>query len=124
VITTLKLAGLSAILSAGLVSGFAGTEPKVGSTQGKLFYDRVGDTPTATAPISAASARLAYVDVNTAAKGDSVRVWPDLRCMDEAGVSCAVRLDATRRPATEMREPAAAVSTLVRDAGATAVATR
>lgn len=41
-ITTLKLAGLSALLSAGLVSGFDPTMPEAGpAVAGKIYLDRV-----------------------------------------------------------------------------------
>ncbi len=43
----LKLAGLSAMLSAGVVTGFSGPDQKLGAEPTKVFYDRVPEGPSA-----------------------------------------------------------------------------
>ena len=109
VITTLKLAGLSAMLSAGLVTGFSGQDQQLApAVSGKVFYERVTDAPLA-ASIALASARgsLARVDVNVGAKSDL------LRGPGEASPSRT----------SEVRT-AANVSTLVRNGSARALAAR
>jgi hypothetical protein len=44
-ITVLKLAGVSAALSAGLVAGLDGAAPAGPGPSAKVYYDRVGDYP-------------------------------------------------------------------------------
>ena len=129
VITTLKLAGLSAVLSAGLVTGFSGPEQKLGAEPAKVFYDRVSD--------GAASARvtlafvdpraLVPVDVNSAAKGDRTRTRQDVRCTDGAwllvAADCLPNFDASPATTSELRGTGN-VSALVRDGGNRAFASR
>ena len=71
-ITTLKLAGLSALLSAGLVTGFSAPEEKLGAEHAKVFYDRVSeDAPSARLTLASVDPRaLLPVEVNRAAKAD------------------------------------------------------
>ncbi len=66
-ITAIKIAGLAALLSTGLVTGLHGfaAAPAAGSG-GKLYADRLSDGPAAPAILATAS----LADVNGAAKGD------------------------------------------------------
>jgi hypothetical protein len=129
VITTLKLAGVSALLSAGLVTGFPiqGPQPAPASS-GKLFQDRVTDgiSVAAVAPVSAGS-KLARIDVNAAAKSDRVRTRPEIRCTDGAWVlvpaDCVPNFDASSARTSEVRT-SANNSSLVRDGGARVLASR
>ncbi len=118
VITTLKLAGISAILSAGIVSGFPGAERGADHPAGKLFYDRAGDPSPATFSFAAADPRaLRSVDVNKSAKGDRGRVDGGARCTDQAWLlaagDCRPNFDLSSGRTAELRT-ADNVSTLVR----------
>lgn len=106
VITTLKLAGLSAILSAGLVSGFSGPDGKLDAAPAKLFYDRADGSSPATVTLAAHDPRLhAAPDVNRDAKGHRVR--PDIACTDGArllaAADCVPNLDGAGAQASEVR---------------------
>ena len=85
-ITILKLAGLSAVLSAGLVTGFSGPEHGQPTGSAKVFYDRLSDGG-APSPVTLAAVdprALVPADVNTAAKGDRARARHDSPCGDGA----------------------------------------
>lgn len=85
-ITILKLAGLSAVLSAGLVTGYTGPEQKLGTEPAKIFYDRVQDGATSARVTLASADPRAFgpVEVNISAKGDRARAGRDVRCSDTA----------------------------------------
>ena len=128
-ITILKLAGLSAALSAGLVTGFTGPEQKLGTEPAKLFYDRVEDGATS-ARITLASAdprALVPVDVNISAKGDRARTGRDVRCTDTTWLllpaDCVPNFDASSSTTSEVRS-SGNVSFLVRAGGTRTVASR
>jgi hypothetical protein len=129
VITTFKLAGVSALLSAGLVTGYPATAPQPApASGGKMFYERVTDAPTvaAVAPASTAG-KLARIDVNSAAKSDRVRTRPEIRCTDGAWVlapaDCVPNFDASSARTSEIRT-SANLSSLVRDGGPRTLASR
>ena len=117
VITTLKLAGLSAVLSAGIVTGYSGQEQKPGAQRAKVFYDRVSDdaAPARVALASAEARALAPVQVNSAAKGDRARSRQDVLCTEGARLTadCVPGQEASSGPAIELRG-AGNVSALVR----------
>ena len=127
VITTLKLAGLSAVLSAGLVTGFSGPEQKLGAEPAKVFYDRVSDGAVSARVTMADPRALAPVDVNWAAKGDRTRTRQDVRCTDGAwllvAADCLPNFDASPATTSELRGTGN-VSVLTRDGGNRAFASR
>ena len=70
-ITTLKLAGLSAVLSAGLVGGMSDPGTKAYPGGAKEFYDRVDGNPSSPSvgPMQVSRRTGATEAVNAAAKG-------------------------------------------------------
>lgn len=69
-ITSLKLAGMSAVLSAGLLAGFPAIEAQQAANSTKLFQDRLGEGGLA---VSAVSASLPTDIVDRSAKGDRLK---------------------------------------------------
>jgi hypothetical protein len=67
-ITTLKLAGMSAILSAGLLSGFTAPDAQLSAAPSKVYQDRLGESSATFSTISASHAATEMVD--RSAKGD------------------------------------------------------
>ena len=128
VITTLKLAGLSAVLSAGLVTGFPGAEQAPAPQPGKVFYDRVQDGAAPATFLASVDPRaLAPVDVNRADKGHPIRAGEEARCTDGAWLllpaNCVPSFDLLSGRTTELRR-SGNVSILVRDAAPGALASR
>ncbi|NNM71867.1 hypothetical protein [Enterovirga aerilata] len=127
-ITTLKLAGISALLSAGLVTGFSGPEQRVPAPSGKIFHDRAGDSAAASVALASIDPRaLATVEVNRTGKTDRVRTREDVRCTDAAWLlvpaDCAPNFDASPARTVELRAPGN-VSSLIRDGEVKALASR
>jgi hypothetical protein len=129
VITTLKLAGLSAVLSAGLVSGITAPEQRLSSGSGKLFHDRVSDG-LSTAPFTFASTdhrAIAPVQVNAAGKAHRVRTRQEVRCTDQAWLlvpaDCVPRFDASSARTSEVRS-SGNVSALIQGGALRALASR
>jgi hypothetical protein len=128
-ITTLKLAGLSAVLSAGLVTGFTAPEQKLGTEPAKIFYDRVMDgAPSARMTLAAIDTRaFVPVEVNTLAKGDRARTGRDVRCTDMAWLlvpaDCVPNFDPSSASTSEVRKPGN-VSALIREPASRTYASR
>jgi hypothetical protein len=128
VITILKLAGLSAVLSAGLVTGFPGAEQAPAPQPGKVFYDRVQDGAVPTTVLASIDPRaLAAVDVNRSDKAHRIRTGDELRCTDHAwllaAANCAPSFGLSSGRTSEVRSPGN-VSVLIRDAAPGALASR
>lgn len=118
-ISTLKIAGLSALLSAGLVTGMDTKAPAPLSE--KPFQDRLHAEPlTSSVRLSYAgpAAAPAIVTVDAGAKGD--RLVPS--CRQDASSGCQVGRRGA--PATELRDELVTTSILVRTARPVATASR
>ena len=127
-ITILKLAGLSAVLSAGLVTGFPGAEQAPAPQPGKVFYDRVQDGAAPTTVLASVDPRaLAVIDVNRSDKGHRISAGEEVRCTDGAWLlvpaNCTPSFDVSSGRTSEVRSPGN-VSILVRDAAPGALASR
>ena len=109
VITTLKLAGLSAVLSAGLVGGFSAPDGKLDTAApAKLFYDRADGSAPASLTLASHDPRLQVATVvNRDAKGHRARVRQDVACTDGAwlmvAADCVPNFDQAGARTSEVR---------------------